>query len=101
MLILSVLFYLFFLLLLLIPYKSVETMMVYFFSIIKQFNDGKQGYLTQFKRLIEIIFFIIQNVVFYKLLSLNEWIQLSKYEPDINQTDIRSSRKFLHHTDEK
>ena len=33
------------------------------------------------------------------ILSLNKWIELSKYEPDINQTDIRSGRKFLHHTE--
>ena len=31
-----------------IPYISVEAMVVYFFSIIVQFNDGKQGYLGQF-----------------------------------------------------
>ena len=40
--------YLFYLLFPLIPYISVEAMVVYFFSIIVQFNDGKQGYLGQF-----------------------------------------------------
>ena len=32
--------------------------------------------------------------------NLNEWIQLDKYEPDIHQTNIRSGRKFAHHTND-
>ena len=92
----------FFLFYLLIPYKSIGAMMVYFISIIKQFNDGEQDYLmhnTQYDYKTNINPF--WNYVCGKLLSLNKWIKLSEYEPDINQTNIRSSRKFLHHTDEK
>ena len=38
----------FLLLFLLIPNKSVVTMMIYFFPIIKQFDDSKQDYLEQY-----------------------------------------------------
>ena len=37
----------FLLLFLFIPNKSVVTVMIYFFSIIKQFDDSKQDYLEQ------------------------------------------------------
>ena len=37
----------FLLLILFIPNKSVVTMMIYFLTIIKQFDDSKQDYLEQ------------------------------------------------------
>ena len=77
--------YLFYLLFPLIPYISVEAMVVYFFSIIVQFNDGKQGYLGQYSDY-ENTFFVFKmlSMIIYELLSLKKWIKLSKYEPNIN-----------------